>query len=107
MSRILITGGPTNEFIDEVMKITNMSTGTLSVTLGEYFLSHGDEVCLILNHRVNADHIISKFHAGEKLKFHWVETTDEMMNALKTESSNSYNAVIHAAALCTLYTIFL
>ncbi len=99
MSRILITGGPTNEYIDEVMKITNMSTGTLSVTLGEYFLNHGDEVCLILNHRVNADHIISKFHSGEKLTFHWVETTDEMMKALEIESRNSYDAVIHAAAV--------
>lgn len=99
MSRILMTGGPTNEYIDEVMKITNMSTGTLSVTLGEYFLNHGDEVCLILNHRVNADKVISMPHAEKKLKFHWVETTDEMMNALKIESSNSYDAVIHAAAV--------
>ncbi|MCF0144780.1 MAG: hypothetical protein HUJ79_06805, partial [Firmicutes bacterium] len=25
MKNIIITGGPTNEYIDEVMKITNMS----------------------------------------------------------------------------------
>ena len=99
MSRILITGGPTNEYIDEVMKITNMSTGTLSVTLGEYFLCHGDEVCLILNHRVNVDELVTLPHAGERLKFHWVETTDEMIKAMKRESSNEYDAVIHAAAV--------
>lgn len=99
MSRILITGGPTNEYIDEVMKITNMSTGTLSVALGEYFIDHGDEVCLILNHRANVGKLVKLPHAEEKLKFHWVETTDEMMNALKRESSHTYDAIIHAAAV--------
>jgi phosphopantothenoylcysteine synthetase/decarboxylase len=38
-------------------------------------------------------------HSGENLKFHWVETTDEMLKALKRESSNTYDAVIHAAAV--------
>lgn len=99
MSRILITGGPTNEYIDEVMKITNMSTGTLSVTLAEYFLCHGDQVCLVLNHHVNVDNLLAMPHAGENLRFHWVETTDEMVKALKRESSNQYDAVIHAAAV--------
>lgn len=99
MSKVLITGGPTNEYIDEVMKITNMSTGTLSVTLGEYLLNHGDEVCLILNHRVNVDSLIMMPNAHEKIKFHWVETTDEMMKALEIESRNTYDAVIHAAAV--------
>lgn len=99
MSRILITGGPTNEYIDEVMKITNMSTGALSVTLAEYFLNHGDQVCLIINHRVNVDNLITMPHSKENLKFHWVETTDEMLKALKSESANPYDAVIHAAAV--------
>ena len=99
MSRILITGGPTNEFIDEVMKITNMSTGSLSVALGEYFIQHGDEVCLILNHRVNAGNLAAIPNAAERLKFHWIETTDEMMEAIRRESRNPYDAVIHAAAV--------
>ena len=34
MKRVLITGGPTNEYIDEVMKITNMSSITYLVTTG-------------------------------------------------------------------------
>ena len=41
MKNILITGGPTNEYIDEVMKITNMSTGSLSTNLSKLFLSAG------------------------------------------------------------------
>ncbi len=99
MSRILITGGPTNEYIDEVMKITNMSTGTLSVTLAEYFLNHGDKVCLVLNHRVNVDNLLAMPHSSENLRFHWVETTDEMLKSLKRESSTPYDAIIHAAAV--------
>ena len=99
MSRILITGGPTNEYIDEVMKITNMSTGTLSVSLGEYFLNHGDEVCLILNHRVNVDDLIMMPKTENKVKFHWIETTEEMLKALEQESKNQYDLVIHAAAV--------
>ncbi len=99
MSRILITGGPTNEYIDEVMKITNMSTGSLSVNLGEYFLNHGDEVCLILNHRVNVDELVTMPKSEKKVKFHWIETTDEMLKALERESVNQYDAVIHAAAV--------
>ena len=34
--RVLITAGPTNEYIDEVMKITNMSTGRLGVELTKF-----------------------------------------------------------------------
>ena len=47
MKKILITAGPTNEYIDEVMKITNMSTGRLGVELTKKYLENGDEVTLI------------------------------------------------------------
>ena len=35
---IIITAGPTNERIDDVMKITNMSTGALGCNIAETFL---------------------------------------------------------------------
>ena len=38
MKNVLITGGPTNEYIDEVMKITNMSSGRLATELATHFL---------------------------------------------------------------------
>lgn len=38
-------------------------------------------------------------HSAENLKFHWVETTDEMLKSLKRESGTPYDAVIHAAAV--------
>ena len=47
--RIIITGGPTNEPIDEVMKITNMSTGRFPVSLGKCFAEMGHDICMVLN----------------------------------------------------------
>lgn len=94
MKRILITGGPTNEFIDEVMKITNMSTGSLSTELGKKFLDAGYEVTLILNNMV-------KFPvSSDSLKVVRVETTDDMLKALEAESKEGhYDCIIHASAV--------
>ena len=52
MKRILITGGPTNEYIDEVMKITNMSTGSLSLDLAKCAADAACEVTLIVTESV-------------------------------------------------------
>ncbi|MCF0231405.1 MAG: hypothetical protein HUJ63_03855, partial [Enterococcus sp.] len=93
MKKILITGGPTNEFIDEVMKITNMSTGSLSTGLAECFEKAGYEVTLVLNNIVN--------YSNDKIKLIRMETTDELLAVLKNLSSegNKYDAIIHAAAV--------
>ena len=40
---IIITAGPTNEKIDAVMKITNMSTGALGNVVAETFLEDKDD----------------------------------------------------------------
>ena len=93
MKKIIITGGPTNEPIDEVMKITNMSTGGMAVSLGDLFHSAGYEVVLILNNSVRA---------AEKdgLRIVRVETTDEMMEALENEAkADDIDALIHASAV--------
>jgi len=96
MKRIIITGGPTNEPIDEVMKITNMSTGSLSVALGGYFLQAGYGVTLILNNVVNAEKLKS-----DNLKIVWIETTEDMLNALEALGAEETraDAVIHASAV--------
>ena len=96
MKRILITGGPTNEYIDEVMKITNMSTGSLSVSLGEYFLDAGYRVVLVLNNSVN----IKAIESRENLKVVRIETTDDMLNKLQEESTlEDFDCIIHASAV--------
>lgn len=96
MKKILITGGPTVEPIDEVMKITNFSTGSLSVQLGKEFLNAGHEVCLVLNHIVNAGEIEN----NPNLKIVRVETTEEMLRSLEVESKSAkYDVLIHSSAV--------
>lgn len=96
MKKILITGGPTNEYIDEVMKITNMSTGSLTTSLGDYFTDAGYDVCLVLNRSVNAE----KIEGRKNLRIERVETTQDMMDAIEKESRvGGYDFVVHAAAV--------
>lgn len=96
MKKILITGGPTNEPIDEVMKITNMSTGSLSVNLGQIFFEHGYKVTLILNNSVPT-HTLP---IDKRLNVIRIETTDDMMQAVERQSKeDQYDGLIHAAAV--------
>ena len=46
--RVVITGGPSSEPIDEVRLITNRSTGELGVILAEAFSQRAHEVSLFL-----------------------------------------------------------
>lgn len=100
MKNIIITGGPTNEFIDEVMKITNMSTGSLSISLTELFLKKGYRVTLIINRSVSIKDLRSYEELGQ-LIVHPVETTEEMLNSLKGLSGKDicYDMILHAAAV--------
>ena len=96
MKNILITGGPTIEPIDEVMKITNFSTGSLAVNLTRYFLDNGYEVTLVANHIVNTENIEKR--AG--LTLEKVETTEEMMDRIEVSSTErEYVALLHTAAV--------
>lgn len=93
MKKIIITGGPTNEPIDEVMKITNMSTGGTSCALAESFAAAGYEVTLILNNAV-------KYSPRDNVKIVRVETTDDMLAAIEAEARlDDTDAIIHAAAV--------
>lgn len=105
MKRILITGGPTNEPIDEVMKITNMSTGSLSLNLAKRALNKGDFVCLIVTESVTRSNLYERygFSARDNLKVVPIETTQDMYDALESESvmrtGEPYDVVIHASAV--------
>lgn len=96
--RVIITGGPTNEPIDEVMKITNMSTGSFSVKTAEAFLNGGYEVCLILNKIVDAKSL-SAFEETGQLIVKRTETTMDMMQSLEEEKNKPCHALIHASAV--------
>lgn len=94
MKNVLITGGPTNEYIDEVMKITNMSSGRLATELATHFLGDFYDVTLLITKNIKFE--IKSPH----LKVVRFETTDELLKAIEAESQNKdYDIVIHSAAV--------
>ena len=98
---ILITAGPTNEYIDEVMKITNMSTGRLGIELTKNYLNEGAHVTLIATRSVFRSGLFEKYKLqnNPNLKGIPIETTEDMFKALENESKNKYNLVIHSSAV--------
>ena len=101
MKNILITAGPTNEYIDEVMKITNMSTGRLGIELTKNYLNEGDMVTLIATRSVFRSGLFEKYGLvnNPNLKSIPIETTEEMFNALESESNYEYDLIIHSSAV--------
>lgn len=98
---ILITAGPTNEYIDEVMKITNMSTGRLGIELTKNYLNEGANVTLIATRSVFRGGLFEKYSLANNpnLKGLPIETTEDMFKALESESKNKYDIVIHSSAV--------
>lgn len=88
--KVLITAGPTIEYIDPVRVITNQSTGKTGVLLASEFVSSGSKVTLI-------------YGPGTELppkgaKIIRVETSNEMRDALRKEMRQKFDIVILAAA---------
>jgi phosphopantothenate--cysteine ligase len=94
MKRILITGGPTNEYIDEVMKITNMSSGKIAIQMAERFAADGYFVTLLLTKTIKYEtedpHI-------DLVRFETTAELDQAINGLS--QMFTYDAVIHSAAV--------
>ncbi len=101
MKRILITGGPTNEAVDEVMKITNMSTGKLSLQLAKRALACGCQVCLIVNESVTRSDLFERYGLKDEanLEVIPVESTQDMLTALDQARGTRRDVVIHASAV--------
>lgn len=96
--KILITGGPTNEYIDEVMKITNMSTGNLAIGLAQLFADYC-KVTLLLTKSIK-NPILSTLLENKNFKLVRFETTEDLLNAIEEEAKTTkYDAVIHSAAV--------
>jgi phosphopantothenoylcysteine decarboxylase/phosphopantothenate--cysteine ligase len=74
MARILITSGPTRQFLDPVRYLTNASSGRMGSALAEAALALGHEVVIVV-------------------------TTDEML-AASTEAFANCDGLIGAAAPC-------
>lgn len=101
MKNVLITGGPTNEYVDEVMKITNMSTGSLALDLAMTALDNHCDVTLVLANSVvsSAKYKQLGLDTNKYVRTFPVETTEDMYSTLKELSNEEFKSVVHTAAV--------
>jgi phosphopantothenoylcysteine decarboxylase/phosphopantothenate--cysteine ligase len=89
--KVLITAGPTIEYIDPIRVITNQSSGKTGVLLASELISSGAKVTLIYGPG------IEKPPKGAKIIK--IFTSKEMFDAVKKEMSKNFDIVIMAAAV--------
>lgn len=107
---VIVTAGPTNERMDAVMKITNMSTGALGAKVVEALLGGKD------GYSCHAENVAKVYYIAQKLarrpavpdgqacKIHdiRVESTQDLLNTLRALLKNPdehIDAVVHSAAV--------
>ena len=89
--KLLVTAGPTLEYIDPVRVITNKSSGRMGVAIVEEALSRGAEVTLVYG--------LGRTVPPRKARTISVETTEQMCDAVVSElKSRRYDVVIAVAA---------
>jgi phosphopantothenoylcysteine decarboxylase/phosphopantothenate--cysteine ligase len=88
--KILMTAGPTIEYIDPVRVITNLSTGKTGVLLASELVSAGAKVTLVYGPGSE------KPPKGAKVIS--VKTTSQMADAVKKEMKKRFDVVIMSAA---------
>jgi len=88
--RILMTAGPTVEYIDPVRVVTNLSSGKTGVLLASELVSAGAKVTLVYGPGTAAP------PSGAKVIP--VKTSKEMFDAVKKEMKKKFDVVILAAA---------
>ena len=94
--RVVITGGPSSEPIDDVRLITNRSTGELGVILAQAFSQSGHDVSLFLGR-------LSQFRLPQSAYFDRNEDLQRMLQEMN--ESKSVNVVLHAAALADFQVV--
>lgn len=96
---IIITAGPTNEAIDAVMKITNMSTGALGSIVADTLIQEKDDsigkiyyICPKLCYKPKIE--------SDKFIFVKIDSTDDLLNALEDifKKEDIY-AIVHSSAV--------
>ncbi|ARM75962.1 phosphopantothenoylcysteine decarboxylase [Acidianus manzaensis] len=89
--KIIVTAGPTREYLDPVRYISNPSSGTMGIAIANEALFRGADVVLV-HGPLNSD--IKPY--SKEIR---VETTDDMLNAiLNLMEKEKYNVVILAGA---------
>lgn len=99
MKNIIITSGPTNEKIDAVMKITNMSTGALGAVVADTFLEERDEEIETIYY-ISTKMSYKPKVKSEKIQFITVESTQDLIEALEEIfATKKIDIIIHSAAV--------
>lgn len=75
MARILITSGPTREYLDPVRYLTNASSGRMGCSLAQAALDRGHQVVIV------SGPVSIEYPAG--IEVHAVITTEEMLEACR------------------------
>jgi phosphopantothenoylcysteine decarboxylase/phosphopantothenate--cysteine ligase len=91
LPRILITSGPTRQYLDPVRYLTNASSGRMGKALAEAALAAGHEVVLI------SGPVDVAYPAAARVEY--VVSTEEMLNVAKA-TFNNCDGLIGAAAPC-------
>ena len=89
--KVLITAGPTLEYIDPIRVITNQSSGKTGILLASEFISAGSKVTLIYGP--------GKENPPKGVKLVRVQTGNEMQNAIRGELKHKFDIIILAAAV--------
>jgi phosphopantothenoylcysteine decarboxylase/phosphopantothenate--cysteine ligase len=89
--KVLMTAGPTIEYIDPVRVITNQSSGKTGVLLASDLVSAGAKVTFIYGLGTEA--------IPKGAKIIRVETSQEMLNAVRKEMRQKFDIVILTAAV--------
>ncbi len=89
--KVLMTAGPTIEYIDPVRVITNQSSGKTGVLLASELVSAGAKVVFIYGPGTET--------VPKGVKVIRVKTSQEMLNAVRKELKQKFDIVILAAAV--------
>ena len=89
--RILITAGPTREYLDDVRYLSNASSGRMGFALAEALLAAGHQVVLACGP--------VSLSPPDGCEVHPVETTDDLLNVCN-QLFPQCNGVIATAAVC-------
>ncbi|MBI5633495.1 MAG: bifunctional phosphopantothenoylcysteine decarboxylase/phosphopantothenate--cysteine ligase CoaBC [Nitrospirae bacterium] len=95
--KIVVTAGPTREYLDPVRFISNRSSGKMGFSVAKAARNRGAEVVLISGP--------TALESPQGLTFRRVDTSDQMLSALRDETERGVSALIMAAAVADFRSV--
>lgn len=96
---IIVTAGPTNERIDDVMTITNMSSGKLGGIITETFLQEKGEYIGKIFY-ISTKRSYRPADVSSQIEYVTIESTQDLIVSLKEIfSKNEIDVMVHSAAV--------